>query len=363
MFFKAKEGSTAALIQLCIGYFFFYVLTGVTVKYFLARGPGFPGLPGMEFLVYSTTGGMGITLLVVLFLRWYRFESDHKRKIGPLNIPNEFFYIIPSGVCTAVVVPTTTLLYSFDGISVMVAMVLMRSSVIVISRVVDAIQIRQGILKKTVYIEENIAVGIAILVVLTEIMGPAKPGKSPFTHIPVMVIFTSYIIAYSLRIYIMNYFKNTRPAGSKGSNKGFFAIEQISSTSTVVLVVIAFLVLHATVGLSGERSNTMVGAILSPSSKWGLWAILAGTAFGIVSFFSVFIFMFKGRTATFAGLVNRITSLIAGTTATLVFALLFKGKYPHYMDWVNLGLIFVAVWFITRAEKKRARELEAAHEI
>jgi hypothetical protein len=363
MFFKAKEGSTAALIQLCIGYFLFYVITGVTVKYFLARGAGFPALHGMEFLVYSTGGGMGITLLTVLVLRWYRFPSDNLRQVGPWKIPHEFFYIIPSGICTAVVVPTTTLLYSFDGISVMVAMVLMRSSVIVISRFVDEIQIRQGILKKKVYIEENIAVAIAILVVATEIAGPDQGGQSPFSSLPVMIIFTSYICAYSLRIYIMNYYKNTRPAGATGSNKGFFAIEQIASTSTVALLVLVFLLLRATVGLSGPRLDPFFNGFLSPDAKWAHWAILAGTAFGIVSFFSVFIFMFKGRTATFAGLVNRITSLIAGTAATLVFALLFNGKYPDTMDWVNLGLIFVAVGFITRAEKKRAQELAAAHEI
>jgi len=363
MFFNAKEGSTAALIQLCIGYFVFYVITGVTVKYFLAHGAGFPGLHGMEFLVYSTTGGMGITLAIVLALRWYRFPSDNRRQVGPFSIPYEFYYIIPSGVCTAVVVPTTTLLYSFDGISVMVAMVLMRSSVIVISRAVDEVQIRQGILKKKVYLEENIAVLIAILVVVTEITGPSKGGESPFTSLPVMVIFTSYILAYSLRIYIMNYYKNTRPHGATGSNKGFFAIEQIASTTTVALVVLVFLLLHATVGLSGPRIDPMLDGFLSPDAKWAHWAVLAGTAFGIVSFFSVFIFMFKGRTATFAGLVNRITSLIAGTAATLVFALMFNGKYPHYMDWVNLGLIFVAVGFITRAEKKRAQELAAEKEI
>ena len=34
---KTKEGSSGRLIQLCIGYFVFYVITGVTVKYFLGK--------------------------------------------------------------------------------------------------------------------------------------------------------------------------------------------------------------------------------------------------------------------------------------------------------------------------------------
>jgi hypothetical protein len=66
--------------------------------------------------------------------------------------------------------------------------------------------------------------------------------------------------------------------------------------------------------------------------------------------------MFKGRTATFAGLVNRLTSLVAGTTSTLAFAVAFGGRLPKTQDWVSLGLILVAVAFLTRAERRRARE-------
>ena len=357
MFFNAKEGSTSALIQLCIGYFIFYVITGVSVKYFLGGAPGFPHMDGMEFLVYSTAGGMGISMLVVMILRWYRFESTQRTKLGPLTLPSEFLYIIPSGICTAIIVPTTTLMYSFDGISVMVAMVLMRGSVIVISRLIDEIQIRQGILKKTVYFEENIAVAIAISVVIIELLSPAKSGKSPFGSLPVMIIFSSYIVAYTLRIYIMNYYKNTRPKGASGSNKGFFAIEQLAAFATVALVTLMFVLLHQFAGVEGPRVTPMVNAIVYPNPLWWHWAILAGIAYGIVAFFSVFIFMFKGRTATFAGLVNRLTSLIAGTAATLLFAVMFSGKYPHYFDWINLGLILVAVAFMTKAERRRAQEL------
>jgi hypothetical protein len=73
--------------------------------------------------------------------------------------------------------------------------------------------------------------------------------------------------------------------------------------------------------------------------------------------------MFKGRTATFAGLVNRLTSLVAGTAATLVSHWLFGGKFPKPQDWASLGFILVAVAFLTAAETKRARELAAAREI
>ena len=82
-----------------------------------------------------------------------------------------------------------------------------------------------------------------------------------------------------------------------------------------------------------------------------------------MAFFSVFIFMFKGRTATFTGLVNRLTSLVAGTTVTLLFYALYGGKFPSMQDWVSLGFILVSIAFLTKAETRRARELVAAREI
>jgi hypothetical protein len=100
-------------------------------------------------------------------------------------------------------------------------------------------------------------------------------------------------------------------------------------------------------------------SIMTVSPMWG-WAVLSGTAFGVVAFFSVFLFMFKGRTATFAGLVNRLTSLTAGTVATLISALLLGGHYPKFQDWLSLLFILVAVGFLSVAEKKRSAELAAA---
>ena len=97
--------------------------------------------------------------------------------------------------------------------------------------------------------------------------------------------------------------------------------------------------------------------------RWKL-IMFSGLPFGLAAFFSVFLFMFKGRTATFAGLVNRLTSLIAGTVATLfVFWLIPNQKMPKTEDWVGLVLMFIAIYFIGRSEKKRSCELAKAHEI
>lgn len=365
MFVKANEGSTKNLIHMCVMYFIFYVITGLAVKYFMAPADqGFPGLNGIEYLAYSTGAAMMIPLLIILIGKWYRFESHRRIDLLGMKIPVEFFYIIPSGICTAVVIPTTTLMYTLP-ISVMVAMVIMRGSVIVISRIVDSIQIKQGILHKKVYAEENWAVVFAVIAVgINVFWSSGQPGHFDFLQsTAALSILGSYIIAYAIRIYIMNYYKNTAGKGLQRDNCSFFAIEQLAALAGVAIA--AYLVFHspAFFGWQGiAQVETFRGAILAPKSGWG-WAAFSGMAFGMVAVYSVFLFMFKGRTATFAGLVNRLTSLIAGTAATLLFFYFFGGKFPKTEDWASLVFILVAIGFMTTAEKKRAKELKNTGEL
>jgi hypothetical protein len=354
---KTAEGSTGRLVQLCLAYYFFYVIFGVATKCFTGHyAVVSPVMTDMEFLVWSTLGGSLICLLVVAAAGWWRTgtKTDRFVRLGPLRLPAEYAYIIPSGVCTAVVIPTTTLMYMLLK-SVMVAMVIMRASVIVISRLVDEAQIRQGILQKKVYWEENVAVVFAVAAAATQIFLARGEDFDFLKNTAAMAVLSSYIGAYSMRIYIMNYYKNTRPKGAPLDNKWFFSIEQISASAAMPLIALG-------VFASASQARPVLefhSALRLVHPRW-LPATLAGAVYGMVAFFSVFIFMFKGRTATFAGLVNRLTSLVAGTTATLLSFFIFGAKFPSPADWGGLALILVAVGFLSMAEKKRVRELAQA---
>ncbi len=373
------SGSSSSLIQLCVGYFTSYVLTGVLVKYFTVLRE--PKMSDFAFLFNNTFASSVLCVAAVLAMGWAARLAHTSNRIvswGGLKLPAEVAYIIPSGICTAVVIPTTTLMYSLP-ISVLVAMVIMRGSVIVISRVVDEIQIRQGILNRRVYHEENIAVVFALLAVATNVlllpfedslhargvMIPAwmgyKPGASKGTfdflhNSAAMTILGSYIVAYMLRIYIMNYYKNTRGRGVTLDNRGFFAVEQLTASGTMFVVGLLVVMGPVWFGWQDHRVVDFREAAFHPNVA----ALISGIPYAFVAFFSVFIFMFQGRTATFAGLVNRLTSLLAGTAATLVLAWLFRQKFPTAQDWISAGFILVAVYFLTRAERRRTAELAEA---
>lgn len=363
---KSTEGSTQRLLQLCAGYFFFYVITGLVVKAFTAspqQALGGAPMNDIAFLGYNTLGATLTCLLPAVALGWWRLRSIRPVRIGRWSVPSEIFYIIPSGICTAIVIPTTTLMYTLP-ISVMVAMVIMRASVIVIGRVVDGLQIAQGILEKRIYWEENAAVLCAVLAACIELFGATSGGFAFLRNQAAVVILSCYIASYALRIYLMNYYKNTRPRGAPLDNKAFFAVEQIAATVAMAALALVVFNLPRWVPAWGEvrQIAAFVTALQSPHPHW-LWASLSGIAFGLVAFFSVFIFMFKGRTATFTGLMNRLTSLVAGTTATLLGHWLFGSRFPSLQNWISLGFVLVAVVFLSRAERRRTGELKAAREL
>lgn len=382
IFGRSEEGSTQRLIQYSFSYFILYVIYTMLTKV-LEKSYG---VGGTVFTVYNTIGGMLICNFVVIAWGWYKFKSSNYTRFLGITMPKEFFYIIPSGICTAIIIPTTTLMYTLP-ISVMVAMIIMRASIIIISRVIDQVQIWQGILKKKVYLEENIGAVFAILALSIQLFIKVKigdgflgierisffetrPGDFDFVrNAAAMTILTFYLAAYSIRLYIMNYYKNTRPKGAVYDTKGFFAIEQISST--LFIVIAGFIYYYfARVDLSlPDYTKTFAyqfkSAFDNIPDKW-LMIVLSGLPFGAAAFFSVFLFMFKGRTATFAGLVNRISSLIAGTASTLLVYAFFKDmgfKPPKPEDWIALVFIFIAIYFLSKAEKKRTCELAKEKEL
>lgn len=339
------------LVQLCLGYFFFYVLTGLSVKYFTGRPEqGFLGQNDVEYLLYSTTVASLLCVAVVLQQGW------HKRTEWRGWRP--FLPILFSGACTAFIIPSTTLIYS-QPLSVMIAMVLMRAGVLIVSRLVDFILGLQGLNQRPVLWQENAAVLLAIaslsLQAGASLITPGGAEKHfAFLQSPVVMgLLGFYLLAYFIRIYIMNWFKSVDPAGAKVDNKAFFGIEQLAASGTMLLAAGAIYLTARDAPDPTAFSGRLVLALREPHASW-LPAAGSGAFYGMVAFFSVFLFMLRGRSATFAGLANRLTSLLAGTTATLVGCTLWGTPWPSLLDWASFLLIMLAVLLLTAAEQRHA---------
>ncbi len=332
-----RKGSSLQLFLFAFSYFSLYAVFGVLLKYY--QGPlsaGFPGQTDIEFLVYSTGGSALVCLSVIFGGRWWRARWTAQ----------ELLYIAAAGTFTAFVIPTTKLMYSLP-VSVMVAMIVMRGSVIVISRLVDLALSLQGVSPRKVRWEENLAVLLAVLAVGVNVVY-AKEGDFEFlSSVPALTILGVYLVSYALRLYFMGYFKFTRTGTHTADKKNYFAVEQLAASFWIF----GFVGLALLFPIPGGEG--IARAIREPHPQWLFAFLFAGIPFGIGAFFSAFLFLFEGRTATFSGLANRLSSLLAGVASTLLFAAFLGGHYPKPEDWLSLALVLSAVALLTKAELSR----------
>lgn len=324
MQFKEESGRLKAL--LIAWYTVAYTVAGVSVKIFTKGLAGVPKLTGMENLYYSTMGGVIPNLLIPLVLKW-------PRRLGKMS-GKDWLTIAVAGVCAAVVIPTTTLMYSFKDISVVQAQIVMRGSLIAFGIIIDRL------LHKKVVQEEFIALGFTVLAVLAICLNE-KGGRAIFTSADVMWVLGSYVFAYGIRVYLMQVWKN------KKDNLGFFAAEQAFAALTMITV--------ATVAVVSGTEKFGFGDFRKAVFEWNWLAVLGGVPYGFVAIPSVLIYMFKGRNTTFSVLCNRLPSLAAGLFATAAIWLLWNQARPGNWSLVGLGLIVVASHFLVKAEQKRER--------
>jgi hypothetical protein len=333
-----------SLFTLSLGYFFSYIGTGIAVKYFTGKiDDGFMGLSSMEYLVYSTAFSSLFCVTIVLLNGW------HKR--GLLG-RNEKIVLLLSGACTAFIIPVSTLILSLP-ISVMVAMVLMRVSVIIASRLIDSVLNWQGLQNKKVSWQENLAVLFAISAVGIKMF--LTPANSYHFTFGASILMGFYFLAYLVRLYIMNRAKLLGIAGKSLDQRLYFGVEQLFASGFLFLLGTLFFIFEFTAtGSTGKLGLDFYNTIASPHPSW-LSASIAGTPYGFVALFSVFLFLYPGKSATFTGVTNRLVSLIGGTASSLILFAFFGAPFPPKEDWVALGFILGAIALLAsggKTEKK-----------
>ncbi|MCO5141853.1 MAG: hypothetical protein M9962_02040 [Oligoflexia bacterium] len=333
---------------LSVGYFLSYIATGMAIKFFTGSiDQGFYGLSSMEYLVYSTAFSSLFCVMVVLAKKWHLRAKLTK---------NELWVLFLSGLCTAYIIPASTLIMSLP-ISIMIAMVLMRGTVIVASRIVDLILNIQNLQKKVIPWQEEVAVLFAITAVAIKLFF----AKNVDTKLPSMgvALLICYFFTYLLRLYVMNRSKISGLAGKKLDQRLYFGVEQLFASAILLLISTGLFFWIQNHYLDSPKiGQQFVDAIYFPKSVW-LLASISGLPYAFIAFLSVFLFLFPGKSATFTGVLNRLVSLMGGTASSLILFLFFGGKVPPQEDWISLAFILVAIVFLAWGDLVEGKEKSA----
>jgi hypothetical protein len=124
---------------MALGYFAFYIpYSALTKALSLGLLPGMSG-PVSGFLILPATAVATTVVLLILITAGGGWKFIRRRPVLGLNVPVVPWRMAISGVSTAVIIGSTTLNYTFVGISILFALILMRGGVLILAPVVDTL--------------------------------------------------------------------------------------------------------------------------------------------------------------------------------------------------------------------------------
>jgi hypothetical protein len=320
------------------GYFACYVpYSALTKALSDGRMPGaLRKVGGFELLPSTTMVSLVGMIVFMVVTGWWRHAS--RARVFGLSIPSPTRWTFLSGLCTAAIIATTTLAYTFSGVSIVFMMLLMRGGVLVIAPLVDA---GSG---RTVRPAAWLALGLSVASLLVALLGSgARANMTMIALIDVIV----YLAGYFVRLRFMS--KLAKSNDPKATLR-YFVEEQIVATPAIVLTLaVAALIGYGDVSMELRRGFTGL-----PGTGAWIGAILVGMLSQGTGVFGALVLL-DGRENSFCVPVNRASSVLAGIGATAALAIFAGGKTPPASEIAGAGLVMgaIAVLAVSSAREKK----------
>jgi len=316
--------ANASIWYFAFGYFACYIpYSALTKAISSGRIPGYSPIPGVRMLPLSLAVSVLVMITFVGVTGLWRYA--HTFKLGGLSIPYPSRGPFFSGLCVSAIIASTTLAYTFAGISIVFAMLLMRGGVLMIAPVIDAMSQR----KTHWYSWAGLALSLLALVVAF-----AEKGGLKLTLIAGIDI-AVYLSAYFVRLRLMSrYAKSDDP----NAQLRYFTEEQLVGPPMSF-----FLVALGALFLDGEFGRNLALGFSPSTLGPALWGVL------LIGFFSQFTGIFGGlillnkQENTYCVPVNRSSSILAGVIASFVLTVWLNAPAPSPHKLTGAGLIIGAI--------------------
>lgn len=314
---------------LALGYFAFYAPYSLLIKIITNQQ-----WPGVEEPVsgFRLLPAVAISTAVVLcgfiaYMGWWRYLT--LRESMGLKLPAPRLAIVLSGFGTAVIIATTTLSFTFTGVSILFALLLMRGGVLIIAPVVDAL------FKRRVRWFSWVALGLTLPALAIAFIDVNN------YHLTLLaaVIIGAYLCGYVLRLPCVT---GLAKQEDEGLTRRYFVEELM----VAVVFLVATPIVLALAGRGEIASQMSQGFAEMFTSGVTLPAILIGALYAGLYCFGTLIYL-DCRENTFCIPLNRGSSLLAGLVATLVLALFFGHAFPSEAQLGGAALIVLALLFLS----------------
>jgi hypothetical protein len=284
-----------------------------------------PAIPGLSLLPLSSIASVICAVLLLVVTGWWRKTTRHT--VAGVTFHGPGRYTLLSGLCSSAIILTTTLAYTFEGISIVFMMLLLRGGVLLIAPAVDLVS------RRKVRWFSWVALGLSLAALLLAL----DPNSGFKLSLAATADIGIYLLAYFIRLRLMSKLAK----GSDEDNLRYFAEEQMVS-SPAALLALALMALG-----SGPASDELRrGFTEVPFGPAAAAVVLVGVLSQSNGVFGGLVLLDK-RENSFAVPVNRASSILAGLLATLVLWGFFGEKTPGFREILGALMILVAVLFLS----------------
>lgn len=318
-----RERGAVSIWVWAFGYFATYAPYSLLTKA-VSDGLLGPKVPGNMILPLSTLSSVVVAFVFLFATGWWR--SATRWRLGGHDWPRPTRWTALSGLCGATILTTTTLAYTFEGVSIVFMMLLMRGGVLIMAPLVDAIS------RRTVRLESWVALGLTMLSLLVAMVGRVDGAR---ISVVAAVNVAAYLGAYFVRLQFMS---RLAKSDSVDATRRYFVEEQLVSTP----VAFAALGVLALIGGPGRLGQIREGFTTLPFDSMWPWAVLIGVLSQGVGVFGALVLLDK-RENSFSVPVNRASSVLAGVVATLTLWLVWHGPALDLAEGIAAALVVLAI--------------------
>lgn len=324
--------STRALFALALGYFGCYVPYSAITKALTTSSIAHEDLAtGLELLPIMTVASLLSMVATISLLGWWRYA------IPPgARWPRPTRWTLLSGIATATILVTTTLAYTFDGVSLTFVMLVMRGGVLLLAPIVDGISGRK--IRWFSWVALALSLGS-----LANAFG-SRQGAVPILCV---VDLAAYILGYFIRLRLMAKLGKSEDLAVR---RRYFVEEQMVATPAAV----ALLAILAVIGPHSIHEPLRAGVIDLWTDSAAPWIVLAGLCSQGTGVFGGLMLLDAGETSYVVPL-NRASSILGGVVASVVLALAFGIRFPATGELVGAGLLLVAIAVLWLGPRVRSR--------
>ena len=314
---------------LALGYFIFYAPYSAVIK--VTTSKLWPGLdsavPGFQLLPAVVISTAIVLPLIITLLGWWKYAG--RRQVFGLNIPFPDRLVFLSGLGTAIIIGTTTLTFTFTGVSIVFALVLMRGGVLTLAPAIDFL------FRRPVRWFSWAALALSFVALLVAL---ADVNNYRLTSVATLTI-VAYLSGYLLRMPCMN---KLAKSDDVCVTRRYF-VEEVMVAMPLLVLVPAVFALIGRGDIMMELRQGFTGFFVSSIT---LPAIIIGALYACLYCFGTLIYL-DCRENTFCVPLNRCSSLLSGVFASYVLTALFDQKPPSPAQLGSAGLIFTALLFLS----------------